>query len=166
MRALDPRYCPLCAAELQVRHLHGQDRPACPECTFIHFRDPKVAVGVLVTDQEGRLLYTKRNHNPRMGAWAFPSGFVDQGEEVRAAGIREAREETGLEIELDGLLGVFSRTGDPVVFIVYRARAVGGTLRPGSEADDVRFFPTEDLPPPVFPFDEEIIAAWLGRPRA
>lgn len=166
MRDFDPRYCPLCAAELQVRHLHGHDRPACPECTFIHFRDPKLAVGVLVTDPEGRLLYTKRNHAPRMGAWAFPSGFVDQGEEVRTAGIREAREETGLEIELDGLLGVFSQTGDPVVFIVYHAHAVGGTLRPGDEAEDVRFFPADDLPPPAFPFDEEIVAVWRARPRA
>ncbi len=143
-----------------MRSTYHGERLACPDCGYIHFLDPKVAVGVLVTDPQGRLLYTKRNHDPRMGAWAFPSGFVDQGEDVRDAAVREVREETGLEVALDGLLGVFSRAGDPVVFIVFGGSPTGGTLAPGSEADDVRFFDGSHLPPPVFPFDEEIIEIW------
>lgn len=160
MPDLTPQYCPLCATALQLREEHGHRRPACPNCHFIHFADPKVAVGVLVSDQAGRLLYTKRAHQPAMGRWAFPSGFVDRGEEVRVAARRELREETGLEVELDALLGVYSREGDPVVFIVFAGHPCGGALEAGSEAFEVAFFAAEELPPPAFPFDAEILTAW------
>lgn len=158
-----PRHCPQCGAPLTTRQVHGRARPACRRCNFVHFADPKVAVGVLVEDAEGRLLYTKRGHDPQMGAWALPSGFVDRGEELRAAAVREVHEETGLEVELLDLVGVYSRAGDSVVFIVYAGRPVGGELAPGDEAQDVRFFAPHDLPPPVFPFDREIVAAWRAR---
>lgn len=158
-----PRHCPRCGAPLTTRRVHGRVRPACRRCDFVHFADPKVAVGVLVVAPDGRLLYTKRGHDPQMGAWALPSGFVDRGEELRRAAVREVREETGLDVELGELVGVYSRPGDPVVFIVYAGRPTGGELAPGDEAEDVRFFALNDLPPPAFPFDAEIIAAWRAR---
>ena len=167
MQVVDPSFCPLCGAQLTRRRRHGTDRPACPRCDFVHYEDPKVAVGVLVEDEQGRLLYTKRNHDPELGAWAFPCGFVDRGEDVPAAAIREVREETGLQITLDGLLGVFSTVGDPVIFIAYHAHVTGGVLQAGAEASDVRFYAEPDFPPPAFPSDRDIIAAWFaarGRP--
>ncbi len=157
---LTPQYCSLCATALQLRQEHGRQRPACPNCHFIHFADPKLAVGVLVSDETGRLLYTKRAHQPALGRWAFPGGFVDRGEEVWAAARRELREETGLEVEIDALLGIFSREADPVVFIAFAGHSCGGALIAGSEALEVAFFSTEQLPPPAFPFDAEILAAW------
>lgn len=160
MPLVDPKFCPHCAAPLERRTFDGSERLACPRCEFVHYEDPKVAVGALVEDAQGRLLYTQRNHGPRMGAWAFPSGFVDRGEDVRAAAVREVREETGLDVVLDDLLGVFSRPGDPVVFIAFRAHPVGGNLEPGAEASALRFFSDGDLPPPAFPADEEVLAAW------
>ena len=163
MPDLTPKYCPLCAALLQPREEHGRLRPACPNCEFVHFADPKVAVGVLVSDEAGRLLYTKRAHEPGMGRWAFPSGFVDRGEEIRVAARRELREETGLQVELGAMLGVYSREGDPVVFIVFEGHPSGGALEAGSEAFEVRFFAPDELPPPAFPFDDEIVAAWKER---
>ena len=160
MAHFTPRYCPLCAAPLETRTLHGRDRPACPRCDFVHFTDPKLAVGVLVADDEGRLLYTQRNHEPAMGSWAWPSGFVDRGEELRAAAIREVREETGIEIVIDRLIDAYSLADDPLVFIAFAGRAGAGELRPGEEAQDVRFFPLDALPPPVFPHDPAILDAW------
>lgn len=160
MAQFTPRYCPLCASPLAVRLLHGRDRLACPRCEFIHLTDPKLAVGVLVEDGEGRLLYTQRNHDPAMGAWAWPSGFVDRGEELRAAAIREVREETGIEVAIDRLIDAYSLADAPLVFIAFAGRAVAGELRPGDEALDVRFFPLGELPPPVFPHDAEILEAW------
>lgn len=160
MPDLTPQYCPLCATALQLRQEHGHKRPACPNCHFIHFADPKLAVGVLVSDETGRLLYTRRAHQPAMGRWAFPSGFVDRGEEIRAAARRELREETGLDVELDGMLGVYSREGDPVVFVVFAGHPRGGELQASSEALEVCFFALDELPPPAFPFDKQILAAW------
>ena len=85
-------------------------------------------------DAEGRLLYTQRNHEPAMGAWAWPSGFVDRGEEIRAAAIREVQEETGVDAAIDRLIGAYSRPDDPLVFIAFAGHALGGDLRLGDAA--------------------------------
>ncbi len=155
-----PVYCPLCAACLEKRFVHGSTRSACPNCDFVHFDDPKVAVGALVEDDQGQLLYVLRNRGARVGAWAFPGGFVDRGETVPDAVAREVREETGLGIRIDDLIGVFSRRNDPVIFVAFRTHAVSGVLIPGPEVADVRFFAAADLPPPAFPSDKEVIARW------
>jgi ADP-ribose pyrophosphatase YjhB (NUDIX family) len=161
-----PVHCPLCAARLEQRVIDTLARRACPHCDYVHYQDPKVAVGALIEDGQGRLLYTHRNHQPQMGAWALPSGFVDRGEELHHAVIREVREETGLDTAVDDLLGVFSRADDPVIFIVYTLHQIGGQLAPGPEAHDVRFFAEAELPPPAFPSDPDILAAWRARRSA
>jgi len=160
MAQFTPHFCPLCASPLETRDLYGVSRLACPACDFVHFADPKLAVGALVEDDRGRLLYTQRNHEPAMGCWAWPSGFVDRGEELRAAAIREVREETGIAIVIDRLIDAYSRPGDPLVFIAFAAHAVGGELRVGDEATDVRFFPLDTLPPSAFSHDAGILKAW------
>lgn len=153
-----PRFCPRCATPLRT---HGRDdrRPWCPACPFVHYLDPKLAVVVLVQDPHGRLLYMQRNHQPKLGAWAWPAGFVDAGENVRHAAQREVREETGIEIQLTHLLGIWSGGGDPVVLIAWSARPTGGHLTPGPEARNAAWrHPTQI--PPTFPHDQEILAAW------
>ena len=164
--ALPPRYCPRCRAELRDGIGPG-GRRACPEpdCEFVHYLDPKLAVVALVEDERGRLLYVRRNHEPQLGWWAWPSGFVDAGERVEEAAVREVREETGVAIELGGLLGVWSGGGDPVVLLVWRARAVGGAARPGDEADAVGWWDMRRPPPPAFAHDESILAAWRESAR-
>ena len=148
-----PRFCPQCAARLE-------SPDACAECAWIHYRDPKLAVVVLAADEQGRLLYVRRNHEPAMYQWTWPSGFVDAGERVEDAAVREVREETGVEVELDGLLGVWSRTGDEVVVIGHKANPIGGQLRPGHEATAVAWMPPSRRPNAVFPHDAELLAAW------
>ena len=153
-----PRFCPRCAALLR---LEGRDdgRRWCPACPFVHYLDPKLAVVVLVEDRRGRLLYMQRDHEPQNGAWAWPAGFVDAGEDVREAARREVREETGIEIQLTGLLGIWSGGGDPVVLIAWRAQPAGGRLAPGPEARNAAWLSPDQIPP-AFPHDKEILAAW------
>ncbi|HEX5939823.1 MAG TPA: NUDIX hydrolase [Dehalococcoidia bacterium] len=158
----DTTYCQHCASPLELQDSFGRTRWGCPSCGYVQFDDPKVAVGVLVGD--GReILLTLRNHEPQQGRWSFPAGFVDRGEDVELAAIREVQEETGLNIAIDELLGVFSKAGDPVIFIAYSGQVVDGELCAGDEADDAAFFPADDLPPLAFPHDIEIVGAWRKR---
>lgn len=131
----------------------------CPACGQVHFDDPKVAVGV-VAAREGQILLIRRNHEPKMGCWSFPSGFVDAYEDVVAAAAREAWEETGIRVTVGPLLGVFQEPGSRVIFLAYAAKAGPGEPVAGDECMDVRFFPTDALPELAFPHDQAIIAAW------
>lgn len=153
-----PRFCPRCGAGLRLEG-RADGRRWCAACEFVHYVDPKLAAVVLVEDGAGRLLYVQRDHEPQLGAWAWPSGFVDAGEDVRAAARREVREETGLEVELGELLGVWSGGGDPVVLLVWRARAVGGRLEAGPETRGAAWRRPAEVEP-SFARDGEILAAW------
>jgi len=155
------RFCSQCGAALRRRLAFGRRRPTCPACDYVHFDDPKVAVGVLA-QRRGRLLLVRRNHEPHLGEWSFPSGFVDAGEQLEAGAVRETKEETGLEVRIERLLGAYSAAGERVIFITYAARVTGGRIEIGAECQDVRFFPPDALPPLAFAHDEAIVAAWLA----
>ena len=158
------RFCPQCSAPLRRRLAFGRRRQICPECGYIHFNDPKVAVGV-VAQRRGRLLLVRRDHEPRLGEWSFPSGYVDAGEVLEEAAMREAKEETGLDVRIQRLLGAYSSAGERVIFIAYAARVTGGRIEVGAECQDVRFFPPDSLPPLAFSHDAAILRAWrLGPP--
>ena len=150
-------YCPRCAAALEAGRGPG-GLPACPRCGFVRHDDPKLAAGV-VAERGGKVLLVRRNHEPMYGRWTFPSGFVDAGETVEAAAAREAREETGAEVTIERLLGVWSAAGDPVVFVAYAGRAEGEPSA-GDEALEVGLFAPDALPDLAFPHDAAILAAW------
>jgi len=149
---------------MEEREAFGRLRPVCPNCGKVHFEDPKVAVGVVV-DLDGKIVLGRRNHEPMLGRWSFPSGFVDAGEELEAAAVREVEEETGIRARIDGLLGAYSRAGERTVFIAYAGTAIGGELRSGDETFEVGAFPPDDLPDLAFPHDGAILAAWLEHRR-
>jgi 8-oxo-dGTP diphosphatase len=152
-------YCPECGTALEQRLAFGKQRGVCPACGHTHFDDPKVAVGVVV-EMDGGILLGKRNHDPMMGHWSFPSGFVDAGEVPEDAAVREVEEETGVQVQLDRLLGVYSNTGQRVIFIAYAGHAVGGRLEAGEECIEVATFSPDALPPLAFPNDGAILEAW------
>ncbi|MXY45737.1 MAG: NUDIX hydrolase, partial [Chloroflexi bacterium] len=99
-------FCNRCAAPLSERLIEGRMRPQCNDCGNIVFLDPKVAAVAIVVDGDG-LVMVKRGVEPEYGKWAFPSGYVDRGEIVEAAAVREVKEETGLDVVLDRLIGVY-----------------------------------------------------------
>lgn len=152
-------FCSQCGTRLESRRAFGRERLACPACDHIHFEDPKVAVGV-VAERDGAILMTRRNHEPKLGAWSFPSGYVDAYEDVIAAAVREAWEETAVRVAVDGLLGVFQEPGSRVIFLAFAATAAADEPVAGEEAFEVRYFPPDALPPPAFEHDAAIIAAW------
>lgn len=156
------QFCPRCATTLIEEERFGAIRQTCPSCSFIFFQDPKV-VAVVLIEHENRLLLGKRSIEPGLGKWSFPSGYVNRGEVVELAAIREVKEETNLEVKLNGLLGVYSENDNPIVLVVYRAQIVSDLsemLADPEEVSELAFFRLDEMPELAFPFDERILRDW------
>jgi len=117
-----------------------------PTCGFVFYLDPKVAVGTVITRPNRDIVLVKRAIEPGYGKWVFPGGYVDRGEEVTLAAIREAREEAGLEVRLDRLIGIYSYAGRTPIIIVYAATLAGGELVVDEEGLEARWFAPTALP--------------------
>ena len=155
-------YCQQCGHLTAERLVDGRLRPVCtkPECGAVTFFDPKLAVAVVI-ERERRLLFGRRREGARAaGRWSFPAGFVERGERVEDAAVREAREEVGLEVLLGRLLGLYSMSGETVVLAVYHGRAHDGEAIAADDLDAVGWFPPNALPELAFPHDERIVADW------
>ncbi len=126
---------------------------------MVHYENPKLAVAVILAQDE-EILLGRRAGNPGRGNWSFPSGYVDRGEKVEEAAIREVKEETGLEVSLKGLVGLYSAPGDPVALAVYAGEVVRGTPKPGVEMTEVGYFPLDNLPTLAFSNDRQILQDW------
>lgn len=158
------RFCPLCAAALARQPVPPDQREqaVCSACGFVFYLNPKVVAGT-IPEQDGRVLLTRRSINPGHGLWVFPSGFVDFGEAVADAAMRETWEETGLTVELTGLLGVYSYPASPVI-IVYTARVKSGTIACCDENDLVEWVSPQDInwETLAFPSTREALREWVA----
>jgi ADP-ribose pyrophosphatase YjhB (NUDIX family) len=145
---IEYRFCPACAGPLELRLLKAgePERHVCTRCGQVIYRDPKVAVGTIIDDGSGRVVLVRRAIEPGYGLWVFPGGYVDRGEEVTAAAIREAKEEAGLDVRLDGLVNIYSYPGRPLVVIVYAATALGGELCSDDECLEAGWFVRSEIP--------------------
>jgi 8-oxo-dGTP diphosphatase len=142
------RFCPMCGGELEARVLKESEpkRLVCTTCGFVFYIDPKLAVGTIIQGEANRIVLVRRAIEPGYGKWVFPGGYVDRGEEVQLAAVREAREECGLEVKLDRLLNIYSYPGRAPVIIVYTAHIVGGCLGCDDESLEARFFDASAIP--------------------
>jgi 8-oxo-dGTP diphosphatase len=154
------KYCPHCASPVVWRLEAGRERPVCPGCGFIHYEDPKL-VAIAVIPVQGKLVLGRRTMNPGVGMWAFPGGYVNRGESVHSALIREVREETNLHVAAEHLLGLYSEDDNPIVLAAYVARPVGGALGVGDEVSEVGVFEPTRLPELAFPHDRLIMREWV-----
>ncbi len=152
-------FCPLCGNGLTEKYHTGRMRPSCPNCGWVYFPDPKVAVAVLIKKGD-KVLLVQRTYEPQKGYWTLPSGFVDAGEDPKLAARRECREETGLNIDDLHLLDVLFSQEHPrgaSILIIYQAHSYSGELKPGDDASQAAFYPTKDLPPLAFASTREIL---------
>lgn len=161
----DYRFCPRCGGALDLRSLKAgePERLVCRACGFVFFLDPKVASGV-VFPLNGGIVLVQRAIEPRYGKWVFPGGYVDRGESLEAAALREVQEECGLEVRLTRLLGAYSYPGNAVIVIVYAGEVTGGALRTDDESLDARPFAPAEIPwdQLAFPSTAQALRDYLG----
>jgi ADP-ribose pyrophosphatase YjhB (NUDIX family) len=166
------KFCPVCGSALEPRVLKISEpkRLVCTNasCRFVFYLDPKVAVGTIIRAADSdRVVLVKRAIEPGYGLWVFPGGYVDRGEEVTLAAVREAREEAGLDIRLDGLVGIYSYAGTVPIIIVYAATCIGGELMVDDENSEVREFELGDIPwnELAFKSTHEALRDYIDSPR-
>ncbi|MGD8793179.1 MAG: NUDIX domain-containing protein [Anaerolineae bacterium] len=153
-------YCPYCQSRLQQREIGDRQRGACPECGFVQFRNPAPTVSVVIVE-EGQVLLGKRGGPPGEGMWSFPAGYVEWDDDFLTAARQEAKEETGLEVELQSVVNVVSSFLTPryhFLSLYLLARPVGGRLVAGSDLLEVAWVPlTGPWPDIVFEEDRAVL---------
>jgi ADP-ribose pyrophosphatase YjhB (NUDIX family) len=141
-------FCPLCGSELIQKDVDHRKRKVCSSCEFVHYQNPVPAAGVILVE-DGRVLLVERKFEPRVGMWTLPAGFMEADEDAATCAVREAKEETNLDVEVSRLFDVYSAFDDPrtaVVLVLYLVRRKGGELKCGDDASDARYFGLNDLP--------------------
>jgi ADP-ribose pyrophosphatase YjhB (NUDIX family) len=146
-RSKEYRYCPLCGGILENKLLKQEEheRLVCSGCQFVFYLDPKV-VACIITEIDGQIVMVRRGISPGFGLWVIPGGFVDVGETVADAAVREIWEEVRLKVVIDSLVGVYSYTGISSVIIVYEATVLEGLPQACDETLEVRLFSPKEIP--------------------
>jgi ADP-ribose pyrophosphatase YjhB (NUDIX family) len=163
------RFCPLCGAGVVQRVVSRdmREHPVCGGCGFVFYLHPKL-VAITIPVREGRVLLARRAIEPAHGLWTFPGGYVDWGEDVATAAQREMREEVGLDLAPEGLVGIYSYPAAPVVIVAYHVTLPHGleAAADSQEVSEVRLFAREDIPWDALAFrsTREALADWFARP--
>jgi len=121
------------------------ERYVCGACGHVHYTNPKIVVGSVVTHRD-RFLLCRRAIEPRIGLWTLPAGYLEENETPEEGARREAREEAQCDIVLDGLLAVYSIPRISQVQLMYRARLDAEQFGAGAESLEVKLFDWEDIP--------------------
>jgi ADP-ribose pyrophosphatase YjhB (NUDIX family) len=125
----------------------GEDRPrqTCTTCGFINYVNPKIVAGVVVSDEQGRILLCRRAIEPRRGFWTVPAGFMEERESTSEGAARECFEEACAKVEINALLGIYEVPRISQVHFMYRGTLVG-EFRAGPESLEVALFHYDDIP--------------------
>ncbi len=143
------RYCPHCATPLESMLEGLLHRPTCPKCGFVQYLNPPLAATIILPRVD-RVLLGRRTIEPRRGAWTLPGGYVELGESAEEAVVREAKEEVGVDVHVERLLGLHSGAPSAVAVALFVGSIVRGEPSPLHEVDEVGFFPLHALPEIAF----------------
>ncbi len=166
MKGPEYRFCPRCAGRLKGRVIkEGEpERLVCGECGFVFYLGPKLVVGAIF-ELDGGIVLIQRSIEPGYGKWTFPGGFVERGEVAENAAEREALEETGLEVEVGDIVGLYTYEGQIPAIAVFAASVLRGEPTPLDETLDVKLFARDGLPwsEMAFPSTERALKDYLRK---
>ncbi len=155
------KYCPACGTKCILKEESLRRRPTCPSCGFVHYKNPYPGVAVII-EQENKVLLGKRApHSFQESKWCLPCGFIEFDDDFVTAAIREVKEETNLEIEVESILNVsslFLSSDLHTLVVTVVANVLKGVPVPGDDINELRWFQiTEPLPDMAFDADAYII---------
>ncbi|HND64572.1 MAG TPA: NUDIX hydrolase [Elusimicrobiota bacterium] len=141
------RHCARCGERLSWRlvRAEGQRRFVCGGCRWIFYQNPKIVAAALPV-WKNKIVLLRRAIEPAKGLWSHPAGFMELGETVQKAAIRETREEIGCRVRLAGPARLYSYDDAAVVTVVYDAWVVGAGPRAGAESLEVKAFAADEIP--------------------
>jgi ADP-ribose pyrophosphatase YjhB (NUDIX family) len=147
------KFCSNCGAPVVLRVPAGDNLPrhVCDACLTVHYQNPRMVIGC-IPEWEGQVLLCRRAIEPRYGLWTLPAGFMENGETVAQAALRETLEEARARVELAEMFAVLSVPHVNQVHIFYRARLLDLEFGAGAESLDVRLFPEAAIPWPELAF--------------
>ena len=132
--------------DFEYRIPPGDDhqRRVCNTCGFIDYENPRIVAGSVVV-RDRKILLCRRAIEPRKGYWTLPAGYMELGESIEEAAMREAREEACATIEIDRVLAMYTVHRIGQVQIMFRAE-LASDVHPGPESLEVRLFDWKDIP--------------------
>jgi ADP-ribose pyrophosphatase YjhB (NUDIX family) len=160
------KFCPQCGGGLEKRLVKPGEpqRLVCTACGFIFYLDPKLSVIAVIPMDDG-VVMVRRAIEPGYGLWVVPGGFVDLGEVVEDALVRETREETLLNVRPIRLLNIYSYPDHRTVIAAYVTEYVSGELAAGDETLEARVFGLKEIPWPQIAFSstKEALREYISR---
>jgi ADP-ribose pyrophosphatase YjhB (NUDIX family) len=156
-------FCHHCGGQVTREREEDVLRDFCKTCKVFFYENPLPVVSVIIL--AGRqILLVKRGRRPYRGRWCLPTGFVESGESIETAAMRELEEETGIQGRIVNLVdvdsGVNSFYGD-LIFLCFEAEMSGGNLQAGGDTVAARYFPIESIPQLAFPANNRAVQTFI-----
>jgi thiamine-phosphate diphosphorylase len=159
-------FCHFCSTRLTKKLIEDRERLFCPQCQYPVYENPLPATAAVVINEDHEILLVKRTVEPKAGQWCLPGGFVEMGESPEDGCLRELKEETGLEGEIQQWAGNILSTSPVYQWVIvmgYSIKNVRGQLRAGDDCSEAVFFNPENMPPVAFQSHRQILKNILER---
>ena len=158
------KHCPRCAAQVEPH----RGRVKCEQCGFVSYASSKPTASAVVVGQDGRVLLSRRAHEPFAGKWDLPGGFLEEGEHPLDCLRRELREEAGIGVADERFLGSWiDRYGHEqravwTLNLYWSVRIADGTPVPADDVAELRWFEPGEVPVEQLAFGhiEDVLSAW------